>query len=409
MSFTSATEGREPSASAAAPRARLTHEEAVARARALAPALKERAAEAEALRRLPDASCDDFRASGLFGILQPARWGGSELDLRTFLAVGTELARGCSSSAWVYTVTESHFWILSLFPEQAQQDVWAARPDTLIATSVAPGGQVERAPDGYRLRGRWGFSSGCDLAEWAIVGGLVPPETPGPPAFKFFLLPQADYAIDDDWFTAGMRGTGSKSLVVADAFIPEHRTVDVHALFEGHSPGRAVNAAPLYRLPLLAGWPTTFMGPALGTALAAYEAWRERARTRPKGPPGATQAEHVPSQLRLAESHAQIDCAQLLIQRDLNEVMETVAAGQELTLEQRARVGMDFCYVLKLCMAAIDRLYEASGGTSIYDASPMQRYWRDVHTIAAHHALDWDTTAEQFGRIALGLPPKPVF
>src|SRR5690242_9912288 len=138
MSIKSAPDGREPAASAPPPRARLTHDEAVAKARALAPTLKERAAEAEALRRLPDASCRDFAASGLFGILQPARWGGSELDLRTFLAVGTELARGCSASAWVYTVTESHFWILSLFPEQAQQDVWGERPDTLIATSVAP-------------------------------------------------------------------------------------------------------------------------------------------------------------------------------------------------------------------------------------------------------------------------------
>lgn len=322
--------------------------------------------------------------------------------------MGTELARGCSASAWVYTVTESHFWILSLFPEQAQIDVWGERPDTLIATSVAPmAREARRVSGGYQLSGRWSFSSGCDLAEWIIVGGLVPPEAPGPPAFKWFLLPRPDYTIDDDWYTAGMRGTGSKALVVEGAFVPEHRVVEVAALFAGRSPGRAMHAGPLYAVPLLAGWPTTFMGPALGTALAAYDTWRERARGRRV--PGGTQAEQAAAQLRLAESHAQIDCAQLLIQRDLDEVMDTVAAGAELPPQVQARVSMDFSYVVKLCTEAVDRLFAASGGTAFYDVHPMQRHWRDVHAIAAHHALDWDTTAEQFGRVELGLPPKPLF
>src|SRR5215207_583787 len=152
------------SASPGRERVRLSHDEAVARARALAPLLRERAAATEQLRRLPDDTLRAFREAGLFGILQPARWGGSELDLQTFLDVGIELARGCTSSGWVYTVTESHFWILSLFPEQAQQDVWGERPDTLISTATAVvKDELRRAPGGYHLKGRWAFSSGCDL------------------------------------------------------------------------------------------------------------------------------------------------------------------------------------------------------------------------------------------------------
>lgn len=408
-----AADGRHPPdpARAATQRTRLTHDEAIARARALAPVLRERAAETEKLRRLPDKSVHDFMAASLFGILQPVRWGGSELDVRTFLEVGIELGRGDPAAAWSYTVTESHFWIISLFPEQAQHDVWGERPETLASTALDPArAQVERLAGGYRLRGQWAFSSGCDHGEWAILGGLVPPAQEGqPPVLEWFMLPRADYTIVDDWHTLGMRGSGSKSIAVADAFVPEHRTVIARDVMEGRAPGRAVHPGPLYRTPLVAGWPCTFMGPTIGAALGAYETWREHIRTRIKRATGTVQAENVAAQLRLAESWAQLDAAQTLLRHNVAEVMRIVSSGEDLPPLQRARMRLYFSYVLKSCIEAADRLFASSGGSSIYDGSVLQRYWRDLHTVGSHRVLDWDDAAEQFGRAELGLPARSMY
>ncbi len=410
MSTSAGADGRRISTATAPARSRprLTHDEAVARARALAPAFRERAGATEALRRLPDESLHELMATGLLGILQPAYWGGSELTLLTFLEVGTELGRADPGAAWSYTVTESHFWIISLFPEQAQRDVWGERSDTLASTALDPGGaQVERAAGGYRLRGRWAFSSGCDHGEWAILGGLVPPEREGePPLLRWFMIPRRDYTLVDDWYTLGMRGSGSKSIAVEDALVPEHRVVNTRDLFEGRAPGRALHPGPLYRTPLNGSWPTTFMGPTLGAALGAYELWREHIRTRFKVFAGTMQSENVPAQLRLAESHAQIDAARALLRRDLEEVTRTVAGGAEVAPEVRARIRLDFSYVLRSCTEAVDRLFAAGGGATIYDGHPLQRYWRDIHTVNAHRVLDWDDAAENFGRLEVGLPSK---
>lgn len=406
MATRAAVGGQRPPVAASA-RLRLTHHEAVERARALAPVLGERAARAEALRRLPDETLRDLFAAGLFGILQPARFGGSELDLCTFLEVGTELARGCPSSSWVYAVMECHFWIVSLYPAEAQHDVWGERPETLVSTSFAPSGESQRVEGGYRVRGRWPFSSGCDFAEWAILGGMAPSLREGePPERMWFLVPRRDYTILDDWFTMGLKGTGSKSLVVEEAFVPDHRIVTMRELQVGKGPGRAVNPGPLYRVPLDVTLPVTFMGPTFGTALAAYETWRESSRKRFKPYAGTVQSESVAAQLRLAESYAQIEAARTLIRRDVDEVIRGLSEGHEPSTMQRARARLDIAYALKLCVEAVDRLFVASGGSSIYDQQPMQRHWRDMHAIAQHRALDWDDVAEQFARAELGLPPK---
>jgi 3-hydroxy-9,10-secoandrosta-1,3,5(10)-triene-9,17-dione monooxygenase len=387
---------------------KLTHDEAAARARELAPRLRERAAQAEALRRLPEETFREYAAAGLFHILQPARFGGSELDLRTLLEVGTELGRGCASSAWVYVVLASHAWMMSLFPEQAQEDLWGERPSTLISTSVAPRHQeIRRVPGGYQLSGSWGFSSGCDHANWVMVAATLPGEqTGGEPEPLWLLVPRPDYTILDDWFTVGLRGTGSKAISVADAFVPEHRTLNAQHVRVGRAPGRAVHRGPLYSVPLVAGLPVICIAPALGTAFAAYETWRDNIRTRYKAYAATMQAEQVPAQMRLAESYAQIAAAQTVIRRDLDEVMGTVSAGQDLSPAQRARMRMDHAYVIRLCTEAVDRLFAASGGSCIYDTHPMQRYWRDVHTIAHHRSVDWDDDAEAFARAELGFPPK---
>ncbi len=218
---------------------KMTPQEAVECARSLAPRIRERSAEAEALRHMPERTIQDFVETGLVRLLQPLRWEGHELGFDTLVSTAIEIAKACGSSGWCYSVLAIHFWLLSLFPERAQQDVWGRRSDTLIGTALAPAGQPTRADGGFQLSGSWPFASGIDFCEWVILGGLLPPPEPGHPEMRFFLVPKQDYRVDDTWYAAGLRGTGSSNVVLDDVFVPEHRTVAV----DGPNPAPCGNAS----------------------------------------------------------------------------------------------------------------------------------------------------------------------
>ena len=203
----------------------MTPEEYLQRVRALIPAIRERARPAERLRRLPDETFAEFQEAGLFRCLQPKRYGGYELDPGTLYQAVIEIGAVCGSTAWILGVIGIHNWHLALFAPQAQDDVWGKDTGIQVSTSLAPTGSVTRVDGGFRLRGRWSFSSGCDHAQWAFLGGMVAPATPDrPPEMRTFLVPRADYRIDDNWHVMGLKGTGSKDVVIEDAFVPEHRT-----------------------------------------------------------------------------------------------------------------------------------------------------------------------------------------
>jgi alkylation response protein AidB-like acyl-CoA dehydrogenase len=238
-----------------------SHDEALARVRALVPEISRRAATAESLRRLPDETLADLHTSGLFGLATPRRWGGSELGPETWVEVIAELAAGCGSTGWVYGVLLGHTWLVSLFAERAQTEVFG-QPDALVASLVRLGGSdPERVAGGFRWRDGVGrFCSGVDFAQWVLVGGTVPPAQP-----RWFLIPARDVTIEDDWFTAGLRGTGSKTIRLHDAFIPEHRSVLQADVNSGDAPGLQVNPGELYRLP---GNTWTFVLPATPIGIA---------------------------------------------------------------------------------------------------------------------------------------------
>src|SRR5439155_1395382 len=200
----------------------MTPEEFLGRVRALSPTLRERAPRAEQLRRLPDETVADFQEAGLFRAMQPKRYGGFELDPEFFYQAITEVGAVCGSSGWLFGVIGVHNWHLALFPPEAQQDVWGEDDSVQLSTSLAPTGKVERVEGGFRVSGRWSFSSGCDFCGWAVLGGIAPPaENGGPPDARTFLLPRSDYAIDDNWQVMGLYGSGSKDIVVTDAFVPD--------------------------------------------------------------------------------------------------------------------------------------------------------------------------------------------
>ncbi len=379
----------------------------VGRVRALVLALRQRAEQTEALRRLPDETVRDFRAGGLFRILQPRQFGGAEADAQVLVDIAREAGQGCGSSGWCLSLLAVHNWLVSLYPPEAQHEVLGRNPDALVATSLAPQGKATPVAGGYRLSGQWQFASGCDHAQWIAVGGVVTHPTPPPaPDMRLFLVPQGAYRIDDTWFVAGLRGTGSKDLIVEDVFIPAHRVLSIADAQAGNTPGAAARDTPLYRIPLTALFIMAAAGPALGIAAGALTTYCEWVQTRTVGYTELKKAGQAAVQMRLAEAAVEIDAVELLLRRDCEAMMQTVRANDPFSLHQRAQYRRDAVYAVTVCTRAVDRLFAVSGGNALYDRHPLQRAFRDIHALASHAFLNPDLAAELYGQVALGLEPN---
>ena len=377
--------------------------DALNRARQLVPRIRGRAARAEAERRIPDETIRELHDAGLFHLVTPRTFGGAELGFSVLVEVTAELAAACGSTGWVYGVLTGHSWMLNLFPAQAQHDVFDD-PAALTATVFRLGGEVRRVEGGYRLTGGAGrFCSGIDFASWVIVGNAVIAEG-GKPEPRFFVVPRSEIEVVDDWFTAGMRGTGSRSIRIADTFIPQHRSIALQQMLDGTSPGAQFHNTPLYRLPFVHIAPFSIIGAPLGMARGALATYSEALTKKLAGAPDLLVAEQGATLSRLAEVAAGVDAAYALVLEDARRV-DGVDGGQMLTPLEQARIPRDWAHAAQTSRYAVTRLFECSGGSGIYDSSELQRVWRDVNSAAQHVAFTWDTTMTGFGRAMLGLAP----
>jgi 3-hydroxy-9,10-secoandrosta-1,3,5(10)-triene-9,17-dione monooxygenase len=379
------------------------------RVRALLPALRDRAVRAEGLRRLPDETFADFQAAGLFRALQPKRYGGYELDPGVFYQAVLEVGAVCGSSGWILGVLGVHNWHLAILSPRAQEEVWGEDSSAQLSTSLAPTGTVERVDGGYRIKGRWSFSSGCDYCRWAVLGGVAAPAAPGePPEPLVFLLPRRDYRIDDNWHVMGLCATGSNDIVVKDAFVPEYRTHSYRDAFALNHPGAAVNTAPLYRLPFGLVFTYGIVSPAIGAAQGALTAFREQAARRINVRDGSRAVEDPFMQYRLAEAAAEIDAARDRMLANFAEMMRLARAGKEIPLADRARYRWDSGKAIERSVRAADLIFEASGGHGIFLDNPIQRAWRDVHAMRAHAGNNPERASFIFARSEFGLPPQDI-
>ena len=379
--------------------------ELLSRARELIPVLRARAAEAEKLRSIPPESIADLRRAGLFRTLQPALLGGHELPLDEAVLITATVAEGCGSTGWIQGIYSDHCATLGMFDGEAQKDVWGTSPDSLISSGFQPVGKAVRVDGGYRLAGRWPFSSGCDHADWALVRSFVPAAVESePPELYMFLVPKTDYTIIDNWFVMGMSATGSKDFELkGEVFVPGHRALSNRELANGTGPGSAFNGGALYRLPRHATVPFSLAAPLIGMAERALQIFVQGMRDKASGERRA--AHEAAIHARVAASAADIDAARALMLRDCREAMEIVEAGGQMSVEQRARNRRDIAWVARQCTRALDRLFAAAGARSIYLDGEAQRLLRDVHAAGQHMALNWDVHGSTYGRVMAGLPP----
>lgn len=381
----------------------------LARARELAPHIATGARDAETQRKVPDAIVAELKHAELHRLCQPARFGGFELGGEFLLDLALIIAPECAATAWCTLVAAGHHWLLALFDLQAQADVWDSNPDAILCGSYAPTGKVKPTAGGYRLSGSWSFASGCDHASWAVVGGVIPEDGERKPRPAFFLIPAADYAIEDDWFTSGLAGTGSKTIASTGCFVPAHRVIDFADVMGGSGPGAKHHTNPFYRVPLVSYIPTLLGSVAVGAAQGAIRDYLDRIKVRETR--GAIaggrmrMADFTTIQLRVAEAAASAAAAEALLRSGLRAVDKAATAGRAMTTAERITLRRDQAFAVKLAIQATDVLNASTGGAGLYLTDPVQRAWRDANAVGRHVSLNWDAVGSMYGQMVLGLPP----
>ncbi|MBF6190412.1 flavin-dependent monooxygenase [Nocardia sp. CDC186] len=379
-------------------------QEVTERVEALLPTLRERAQEAEDLRRIPDESMKALQETGFFRLLQPKQWGGHAADPVVFYDTVRKIASACGSTGWVAGIVGVHNWHLALFAQQAQEDVWGEDTEVRISSSYAPMGAGTVVDGGYLVNGAWAWSSGCDHATWAVLGGPVIKD--GKPVdFGSFLIPRDDYRIDDVWNVVGLRGTGSNTVVVKDVFVPSHRFLSFRAMSELKSPGLEQNIDPVYKMPWGTIHPTTISTPIVGMAYGAYAAHVEHQGKRVRAAYAGEKAKEDPfAKVRIAEAASDIDAAWRQLSGNVADEYALLAAGKEIPFDLRVRARRDQVRATGRSIAAIDKLFESSGATALANGTPLQRFWRDAHAGRVHAANDPERAYLMYGTHEFGLP-----
>ncbi|OCC23462.1 hypothetical protein MB02_11815 [Croceicoccus estronivorus] len=366
----------------------------VERTQNLIPRIKPYADRIEQERSVPPEVIEMIAEAGLFRILQPSRWGGYEMSPRVFGKVQTALARADMSVGWVYGVLGVHNFQMGLFDDRAAQDVWGIDDSVRIASTFQPGGIATPVDGGYAFSGQWKFASGCDHADWVFLGGQLGGE------FLTCLLPKEQYEIVDTWHVAGLKGTGSKDIRVAGVVIPEHRVHRSSDGFRCDSPGNKVNTGPLYRLPFHQVFIRAITNSAIGALYGMMDAFEDYAAARVGVVSGAT-VKDPDALLALGRAVALVD--ELEAVRDRNfQILENYAKdGAVPPFPQRLAFKYQAASVTDRCLEAARLLFQATGGTGLFDQQPFGRILADLTAARQHAAAQEKLTARSLGALTL--------
>lgn len=373
------------------------------RVQALQPLLRANAGKACSERRVPVENIHALQEAGFFLALQPARWGGYELDPQDFFRMQMAIAECCMSTAWASGIVAVHAFQIALMDPRAQQDVWGEDIHTRVSSSYAPMGKVEPVPGGFRFSGRWGWSSGCDHCSWALLGGILPDGS-----YRSFLVPRADYRIEDTWYSMGLQGTGSNDIVVEDAFVPDYRTHKQSDGFAGTNPGVNRDSAALYHLPWAQLFIRVVSTPAIGAARDALALYTELVKGKASG--DATKlAQDTGTQMRIANARNSIEEMTTVLIANFDAMMACLRAGGTISLEDRILYRYQAALVIEKSIAVVDSLFSSAGGSSVFQGSAIQQRFLDIHTARAHVANNPTAFARNLGAVALGAATSDFF
>jgi 3-hydroxy-9,10-secoandrosta-1,3,5(10)-triene-9,17-dione monooxygenase len=368
----------------------------------LIPEVRRRADAAERDRRIPAETMASLRQAGVFRAFVPRVYGGDERTLTDVLDAMTDLAAACPSTAWVGSLFAMHSIAACWLEKRAQDEIFGDGPDVPIASSVAPMGALVAADGGYRLEGKWSFSSGVEHAQWIIVGATLKSDSASTvPDYVFCFVRASDVTLIDDWHVAGLRATGSKSVELNGVFIPRHRVAVLKAVQDGTAPGLLVHRQPFYRLPWYPVFVCAFPAAGLGTALAMVEGFRDYIRSRVDGFSGIAFKTTTGSAVRMAEAAAKIDAARLVFRRDVAALDRAAQEDRPLRPGEGERIMYDAPFIMDACSRAVVELFRGSGGKVLYESNPLQRHFRDIHAMTQHVAMDLDRAGETYGRLLL--------
>lgn len=342
----------------------------------------------------------------LFKLSVPKRYGGLEVPFSIFLSVTSTLGQACGSTAWVATLLNVANWLVGLFPEQAQDEVFGANQDARVCGVIAPNATTEYTDGGLRVTGKWGFASGSHHAQWAVLGVPVVDESGAQVDQGLALIPLEELSTEDTWFVAGMSGTGSNTLVADDVFVPSHRIISLSRGLEGVT---EYQDEALYRAPLVPVFALVLVGPLLGLAKGALNHVKG-SLAKGKGI-SYTFYEHAvdsgSTQLNMAQAASLIDTAELHMYRAAADIDNASQEPEFMSTDLRSRVRMDTGVVATRAREAMDLLLSVQGAGSFGDFNPLQRQWRDLETGSRHAVINPSIAAEAYGRILLGVA-EPV-
>ena len=367
--------------------------------------LSQRAAHAEELRRLPDETIADFQAGGMGRLLLPARYGGEQAPFPAILDPVRKMAHGCASSAWTLGFYILHNWMLALFGEQAQDEVFADGP-VLCPAPLAPTGRGVPVDGGIRLSGRWSWATGIMAADWVMVGALCGPDDAMYPALA--LLPVDDVAVEDVWHTDGMRGTGSHDVIVEGVFVPEHRLVNVIDVYGGTAPGAGLHDGSAYRWPMVPALALLAAMPALGAAEAVADTFATRLGERVLAYSGVAQKQQPAAQIRLGHARVRLRALHGLLDDTVATIETMVAERARIPRTVRAQARLAAAHIVHESRAIVAELLESSGASAHFLNNPLQRAKRDIDVISGHVVFDYDVGRELVGALEVGVPISPI-